>query len=364
MRLFFNASLLGTAGTGLERFSRELLLEMAKLDLHITAIIAHPKIDLPQEIETIPIAQAPISDGQRLLWLNTVLPLKLLQYKTSLYFSPTSEALLLPPCKQVFTLLDLIPLFYPDQAPAATFYYRRVVPWLLRASSGLVTISEHTQQDIRRMYPNFDKPIKVAYPGYRQTTFWPKDLDVQQQVLQKYQLSNKPFVFFLGEARPYKNISGILEGFAEAQLPDHLLVVAGRMGDQEQGLRQKATDLGIAERTRFLGFVSDEDLAALYSACAVFVFASLYEGFGIPPLEAMACGAPVVLSRVASLPEVCAEAAVYIDPQSTPSIARGIREVALNPHKRQALKALGLERAKQFSYKRAAMAVVDILKTV
>ena len=365
MRVFYDATLLGGAGTGIERLGRELLSELVHFDLELTALIAHPKVDLPQGVKALPIFSAPKDDAFRVLWQQTGLPALLKQHKADLYFSPAPEGMFFPGAQQVVSVLDTIPLVQEGQ-PGHRQFYRWLLPQILRQSRAVMTISENSKRDIQRFYPFFNRPIWVAYPSYRREIFYRRDPAQQRAVRQQYGLGESPLVLFLGEARPYKNIGGIMEAFALAgdSLEHHRLVIAGRLGDQETPLREKARQLGIQARTYFLGFVPDEDLAKLYSACQVFVFASLYEGFGIPPLEAMACGAPVVLSDQSSLPEVGGDAVVYANPYQTAAIAEGIRRVLSDTQLEANLRQRSLQRAQQFEQRSAARALYQGIRSL
>jgi glycosyltransferase involved in cell wall biosynthesis len=170
------------------------------------------------------------------------------------------------------------------------------------------------------------------------------------------------YLLSVGETRPYKNIPRLLEAFARLDAPGLDLVLVGRHDPRERDLRALAERLGVGGRVRFLGFVPDEQLAALYSGAVAFVFPSLYEGFGIPLLEAMACGCPVVTSDLASMPEVCGEAAVYVDPSDADAIAAGMASVVGDREMSAALARRGLERAARFSYRSAAESILEVLR--
>ncbi len=172
-------------------------------------------------------------------------------------------------------------------------------------------------------------------------------------VQKRYGLGN--YLLYIGDMRPYKNLERSLEAFARLNLTDLSFVIGGKKDPHfYPGIEKKVDRLLLKDKVIFLGYVPEEDLPHLYSEAAAFVFPSLYEGFGLPPLEAMACGCPVVASNAGSLPEVCGDAVRYVDPYDVESIARGIHEVLTDEVMRQNLRAKGLERAKLFSWERAA----------
>jgi glycosyltransferase involved in cell wall biosynthesis len=166
------------------------------------------------------------------------------------------------------------------------------------------------------------------------------------------------YVLVLGETRAYKNLHGVLRAFARVRPAELTLAVAGRA---DEGARRLAHALGIAARVRWVDAGDDETLADLYAAARAFVFASFHEGFGIPPLEAMACGCPVVASRAASVPEVCGDAAAYVDPADVEEIADAITRVAGDDGVRGEMRERGIARAARFGYDDAAREIAAVL---
>ena len=165
--------------------------------------------------------------------------------------------------------------------------------------------------------------------------------------------------------RPYKNLERSLEAFALLNLKEYKFVIGGKKDPRFfPRVRKKVDALSLKDRVVFLDYVPEENLPHLYSEAAAFVFPSLYEGFGLPPLEAMACGCPVVVSNTASLPEVCGNAAYYVDPYDVENIAEGIYKVIMNQTLRQNLIKKGLERAKFFSWEKSAEEHLKVFREV
>jgi glycosyltransferase involved in cell wall biosynthesis len=296
----------------------------------------------------------------RLLWHQLALPAALRRDAAAVFYSTVAEGMLRPPCAQVITIHDLIPLLYPEHSPRQKHYFRHVLPRLVRASRAVIVDSEATRADVARLLPVDETPLHVVYPGYGAGTFRPRPEPEVERFRTERGLGD--FVLAVGETRPNKNLPRLIRAFARLPRRDLTLLVVGRIFDAE--LLNLPLVHGIADRVHFLGRVTDDELAALYAAAGVFVFPSLYEGFGIPPLEAMACGCPVVVSRAASIPEVCGDAAVYVDPADTGCIARGIAQVLGDSELRAGLRHRGLERVKQFGYGRAADRILEILLEV
>jgi glycosyltransferase involved in cell wall biosynthesis len=184
---------------------------------------------------------------------------------------------------------------------------------------------------------------------YRTDLFYPTPPKATDE---SHTLARTPYLLCVGETRPYKNIRRAIEAFARViatgDRPDLTLAIVGTLNRLDTHLADLPQQLGIVDRVQFLGRVSDADLANLYRSAAAFLFPSLYEGFGIPPLEAMACGCPTIVARSASLPEVCGTAAHYVDPLNVEDIAAGIVRVTGDRSYAQRLQQAGLEQVKQF----------------
>jgi glycosyltransferase involved in cell wall biosynthesis len=286
----------------------------------------------------------------RLLWQQTMLPFKSRRQNASLLCSTVPEGILFSPLKQIITMHDILPMKYPEMYPRMRYHFYYTVPLLLKKSRAVICPSENTKKDVITYYAIKDKPIYVISEGFNRQRFYPREKGVVQK---RYGLEN--YLLYIGDMRPYKNLERSLEAFARLNLTDRSFVIGGKKNPRfYPGIEKKVDRLLLKNKVIFLGYVPEEDLPHLYSEAAAFVFPSLYEGFGLPPLEAMACGCPVVASNAASLSEVCGDAVRYVDPYDVESIARGIHEVLTDELMRQNLRAKGLERAELFSWERAA----------
>jgi glycosyltransferase involved in cell wall biosynthesis len=296
----------------------------------------------------------------RLLWCQTLLPLYLSADGIDILYSTVEEGVLWGGLRQVVTCYDILPLIYPEMYPRKKYVFRYIVPLQLRASSAVICASQNTRADITRRYCLRNKPVFVVHCGLDHGRFRPLDGELARS---RYGLER--FVLYVGDMRPYKNLGRAVEAFGRAGLPGHRFVIAGKKDNVfYPRVRKRVSDLGLDNRVVFPGYVPDENLPQLYSAAEAFVFPSLYEGFGLPPLEAMACGCPVVTTRAASLPEVCGDAAYYVDPYSVDGIAEGIRKVVTTPGLKKQLVQRGLEQAKRFTWAKTAGRVLEILEYV
>ncbi len=296
----------------------------------------------------------------RLLWCQTALPLHLLADGIDILYCSVEEGMLWGGFRQVVTCFDIMPLLFPRMGWRRAAYFRRIVPLCLRSSAAIICASENTRKDIISLFRLRKRDIFVVPCGIDHARFFPVKSNVAGE---KYRLGK--FIFYVGDMRPYKNIKRAVQAFGRLGLPEHKFLVAGRKDEKfYPGISRLVAKLGLQEKVLFPGYVPEEDLPRLYSAADALVFPSLYEGFGLPPLEAMACGCPVITSRAASIPEVCGDAACYIDPYSVDSIAEGVYKVITQPKLKQHLVRKGLDRAKRFTWSKTAQRVLEILEYV
>ncbi len=259
------------------------------------------------------------------------------------------------PYTKVMTIHDLTPLILKSHTLRNRLAHRFYVRVLAHRADRVLTDSEHTRLDVIRLLGVNPDRVR-AVPLAADESFRPvRDEERLQNLRERYSLPDK-FLLCLGTIEPRKNLARVLEAFGAiaGAFPECALAVAGAQGWGNVGLPQRAAELGFGPRVRFLGHVPEDDLAALYSAATAFVYPSLYEGFGLPPLEAMQCGCPVITSNVSSLPEVAGDAALLVDPNSVEAIAGAMYDVLSNPSLRCQMQEKGLRQAGHFSWRRCA----------
>jgi len=368
MRIAVNASIVDPFLSGLGVYAVNLLKELAKLHDDLVVYTSYPEvcgIDLTKVRRISRRVQPSLGRKghfQRLIWTQTALPLRLLADKASLLLSPLPEGMLLPAVPQVVTVLDMIPLHFPEEYPRQQYYFRYHVPRILKKSRRIVTISENTKHDIMTFYGIEPEKIYVIQPGFEKSRY---RLGINSEsVKMKYGLTD--YLLYVGNLLAHKNLRRLLRAFSLiARKMPYKLVIAGYKDPRYYPeLEAEVEALGHAEKVLFLNYVSADELTALYAGAKAFILLSLYEGFGFPPLEAMACGCPVVVSNVASLPEVCGDAAYYIDPHDVESIAQGIHRVLTDESLKQGLIKKGLERVKLFSWEQSAREHIKIFEEV
>jgi glycosyltransferase involved in cell wall biosynthesis len=283
----------------------------------------------------------------RFLWHQTLLPQAIKRHKLRLYYSPIPDGMLWPACNQITTVYDLSPLRFPESSPRFKHYYRTIIPRLLDVSACTIAGSHSTKRELERIFPNRGK-IEVIYPGYKKNVFFHQPQTEINRIRMKYGLGT--YLLCVSEIRPYKNTRKMIEAYTSLSNPSASLVIVGRPTKLELDIAHFAVKVNNDGNIRFLGHVPDKDLAALYSGAQAFVFPSYYEGFGLPPLEAMACGCPVLASNTSSIPEVCGKAAHYFDPYSVQSMADAMNTVLGDRNLRENLSEKGLEQASIFSF--------------
>jgi glycosyltransferase involved in cell wall biosynthesis len=258
----------------------------------------------------------------------------------------------------------MFPQYLPNRLALA--YARTSIALASRRATRVMTVSDSSKRDIVRLFGTDPDKISVIYNAYDERFgVEPREEDVVR-VRERYQLHDE-FVLYAGNVKPHKNLERLIEAFdiVRKRGLDHLkLVLIGDDISKYAALRRAVHQHQLHKYVRFLGYLPEETLAVMYRLAGVFVFPSLYEGFGLPPLEAMASGTPVVTSNVSSLPEVAGDAAILVDPYDPHAIAEGIHRVLTDEALRRDLRRKGLARAHQFSWEASVRRVHDIYTEV
>jgi glycosyltransferase involved in cell wall biosynthesis len=263
----------------------------------------------------------------------------------------------------VYTLYDLTFLLFPRMhTPLNRWFLSWMVPRSLKAADAVILISKQSRQDLLTRFRLDEDRLKVIYLGVNQA-FKPATTRACEAVRKKYHLPGR-YLLSVGTLEPRKNFSTLLHVLLRLQkmgltVP---LVLAGRKGWRYESFFKQLYRLGLAGQVLLLDYVAEADLPALYSAADLFVFPSLYEGFGLPILEAMACGAPVVSSNAASLPEVCGEAAWLVDPLDAEGWAEAIASLLADPARKEAIRSLGFRQAERFTWDRTAAETLKVYR--
>ena len=266
--------------------------------------------------------------------------------------------------RKLLTVHDLAFMRYPEAAmPSLHHYLSIVVPRSIGAADHLIADSHHTAQDLQELWPSLTGRLSVVQ-GAVDHGFFRRVLDARQlqATRQKYGIDERPFLLGLSTLQPRKNFSRLIRAFhaaqQEAALP-HQLVIGGKKGWLFDEIFATVQALRLERDVLFPGFIADADLPALYSAAEFFAYPSLYEGFGLPILEALACGTPVLTADNSCLPEAGGAGALYVDAESVESIANGIIQLATRPDLRTRLAAAGATHARAFTWQRSLRQLLD-----
>lgn len=330
----------------------------------LSLLTPHPdrlQAALPELKDCLHAQILPIRPANALLRIPFTMPLAALRGSFDL-LHVTYNAPPLCPCPTVVTIHDISFERYPQFfSPRDRLILKTLVPWSARRAARVITGSQHTKAEIIARYGLSPEKVVVTYhaagPQFQPVT----DQAQLQAVRRKYGIGEGPYVLALGNLQPRKNIARLVEAVAAASRHDisrrkvmSSLVIAGKAQWRESEIYRAVAAASLQERIAFPGYIDDADLPALYSAATAFVYPSLYEGFGLPPLEAMACGTPVICSNAASLPEVVGDAALSFDPADSQALAQALVDVLDSPGLQADLRARGLQRAAQFSWQRCA----------
>lgn len=285
-------------------------------------------------------------------------PLDLHREGVDLFHAPHYVLPALTPCRSIVTIHDCIHLRFPQYLPNRLAYaYARSSLWIAsHRSSRILTVSEASKRDILRYFSVPDGRIDVIYNAIDERFGTEPSADEVARVRERYQL-NDPFVLYAGNIKPHKNLERLIEAFhtlRRSGLGSVKLLIIGDEISKYAALRRAVHKYKLHQHVRFFGFVPHKTLAVLYRLAGVFVFPSLYEGFGIPPVEAMAHGVPVACSNAGALPEVCAGAALMFDPTSVAAITDAVGRILRDEDLRRTLSDAGRKRAAELSWRKTA----------
>lgn len=289
------------------------------------------------------------------------LPLEVRRTKPDIVHYPSFNMPLLGRGRVVVTIHDLIYYIFPEACPSlkARAYAKVMFMAAARSSKEIITVSEHTKRDIVTRLGVRPEKISVIYHGIDPAYKPQKDGSKLKSTLEKYSIKGD-FIFYVGNHFMNKNLERLITAFSEIKNKNVQLVLGGKPDTRRKALYEMPNRLGVSERVTFIGRVDDEDLPRLYSACTLFIFPSLYEGFGLPPLEAMSCGAPVLSSSATSLPEVVGDGAILFNPYETAEIKASIDRALESTALRDELREKGIQRAQLFDWMDTASKTLSV----
>lgn len=339
--------------TGTENYSYQLLLNLSKIDqINQYIVYLRPNTNItsnwPKNFKFQVI-------NFKRLWTQIGLAKQTFQDKLDLLFIPahTSPLIHKKGLKTVVTVHDLGSEYLPKMHQLKQrLYLKWITNFQLKTATKLIAVSKATREDLIKRVGVEPEKIEVIYEGYNQNLFKPTKSD-------RLVNSLRPYYVFVGTIQPRKNLERVIKAFNVVR--NSTLVIAGSKGWLADDIYNLPKKLGIEDRVKFLGYVPDKDLPVLYSGAEALLFPSLFEGFGLPIIEAQACGCPVITSNTSSMPEVAGKGVVLVNPYSVEDIIRGIREIR---RIRENLIKKGFENVKRFSWEKCAAQTLKVFEEV
>lgn len=373
MKIGIDTSFFQFPATGSGQYITHLLSALAEVDTKNEYILLGPharengKTPFPYQVHPVLAFAARNKNIEKVMWEQVTGPGAARKTGVDLYHVPYFAPPLFPRTPTVVTIHDVIPLRLPDYQPDSKVkLYMNMVARAAHRATMVITISQHAKQDIMealRLPANKIRVISLAAGDECQPI---TDTNVLAEARQRYGLGER-YIFYLGGLDRRKNVPALIRAFAHVYHqvgdPDLQLLISGNPDKQRGALfpdpRPVAADLGMDGQILFR-FVKDEDKPAIYSAARLFVFPSLYEGFGLDPLEAMSCGAPVVCSNRTSLPEVVGDAALTVDPEDPQALTDAMTRVLKDEQLRTDLQARSLQQAARFNWRKTATETLSV----
>ncbi len=361
-----SAPLLAAPGSyrsaGIHTYIQHSLQHLPEADpaLRLTLFAAHPPADLPASIAVQRPRWNIDRPALRILWEQLALPWVVRRAQADVLHATAFVAPIVRPAPTIMTIYDVSFALFPQFFRGFNQTYLRVgTCWSARHARRIIAISECTRRDVHRLYGVPLDRIDVAYPGVDET-LKPPHPDRVQQFRQDKRLPDK-FLLYLGTLEPRKNLMLLVQAFAQLKrvCPDAVLVLAGDIGWLADEIFAVIESCGVKDSVVLPGYVAAEEKALWYAAATAFVFPSLYEGFGMPPLEAMACGTPVVTSNAAALPEVVGDAGLMIAPDDVSGWAAVLKRMWTDAADRAELADRGVKRAQRFTWQVTARQIVQ-----
>lgn len=350
--LLINLSFLASKPTGHSVYAKNLFSALETLEPTLLTAQSFPEF----RCYSIPGNMSPDQGNRghltRLLWIQFQLPRIYKTLQSQLLFSPIPEAPLFTHSRYVVTLHDLIPLRFFSRFSPMRLYCQHYIPQVLAQAKQIICISEATAKDAVDFFQIPARKIAITPLGYDDRQF------------RFLNLPTSNYFLYVGRHNPYKNLARMIQSFAKiATQTDTEFWIAGAADPRyTPTYLAQIEQLGLGDRVKFLNYVSYDELPILINQAIALVFPTLWEGFGLPVLEAMACGTPVITSNLSALPEAAGDAALLVDPYNENEIADAMSAIATQTQLRQQLRQHGLEHIKQFSWRKTATETAMILQ--
>jgi glycosyltransferase involved in cell wall biosynthesis len=367
MRIAIMGRILGYDGSGIQRLLKGLLQGLGQIDHgHEIVVFIEPGQVASDSLASVPFRFVQLGLGahsfvRRIWWDHVAVGYACSKLEVDVLYAPAHVRPAYAPCPVVVMVPDMMYQKFPHFWPwHDRVYFRLMVSTLTTRAARIAALSKATKQDLLSLLKVPGDKVTVVYPGVS-AAFRPLPREDTFGIAQKHQL-REPFILFVGSFHPRKNLKGLLDAYAQiaGQVPHDLVVVGSRWGEEDALVYSQRT--GVADRIRFLKYVPEPDLPLLYNAADLFVFPSVYEGFGFPVLEALACGCPTITTNVSSLPEVAGDAAILVSPTNTTELGAAICQVLADEHLRNQLSQRGLRQAQRFAWTSTAGQILSLLE--
>lgn len=350
--------------TGVDGYTFNLVKSIEKVDSENKYIIYFSKVPQYYEIGHKNVSTRVIPMTR--FWTQIRLAFECLIRPPEILFVPAHTMPLIrwPKLKTIVTIHDLGAEFLAEyhQFPQK-IYLNWATEYVAKYATHIIAVSKSTKQDLIKQFKVNPKRITVIHEGVKREIYFPQPKDRVELVKKEFGLT-KPYLLFVGTVQPRKNLIRLIEAFSKLKSQNLDLVIAGKPGWLFEEIYAGPKKFGVEERVKFLGFVPDEKIPALYSGAEIFVYPSLYEGFGLPILEAMACGTPVLTSNTTSMPEVSGGNAHLVNPEKVSEIKSGIENLLRSSAKREQLSRKGLDWVKNFTWEKTARETIAVFEKV
>ena len=361
-----NASIIGENPTGLGLYASNLIRALDELRNDLRVYTSCPAALGAVRARVLPTTTLARPERglrghfARVVWVQTALRLRVRAAGVGVLLNTVPEAILGSRVPQVTVVHDLLPVFFPAEYPRQQYYFRSFVPRVLRSSQVIVADSESTRQDIIQGYRIAPERVTVIYPGYDPATYRTNGLDGAPAP------AEDSYLLYVGNLLPHKNLLNLLDAFAilRRRRRARLVIRGDGQPAHARAVHERVETLGLADAVSFQGYAAGGELRALYARAACLVLPSLREGFGLPVLEAMACGTPVITSSSSSLPEVGGDAALRVDPYEAVDLSDAMYRVLADADLRADMRERGLKWVRGFTWRRTAEQMSRLLDDV
>jgi glycosyltransferase involved in cell wall biosynthesis len=365
MRIAFDGTTLTPGRTGVGYYSEHLLHHLAAQGDDEVVVLSNRPVDTTRPLPPRTVVAPATVPLPRLVWLQVVAPRVLRRLRPDVVHFTNGMMPFASPVPTVVTIHDMSLTMYPRYHPLRRVLLNRpLVDVAARRADAIITVSQSAKRDIMRIYGTDAARIHVVHEAAAPSFQPVRDASALEKVRRRYRLADR-FILYVGTIEPRKNLPKLIAAFARrhkgGDLP-HQLVCAGPYGWLSRDIEELIERLEIESALRFTGYVPFADLPALYSLAEMFVFPSIYEGFGLPVVEAMACGTPVVTGHVAALAEVAGGAVEHVERLEIDQLGETLVRLARSPERRHHLSLLGLQRSQVFSWDRAARETLNVYR--